>query len=132
MAGEPELLIDSAHNPLGAGALADYLQGQTQRNRVLLFGVMDDKKVDQMLGLLCPHVEHMVATRPPNPRALDPATLVALAKERGLEGEAEPSPNQALARARHLAGKRGEVVVAGSTFLAGEIKRLLLEEVEGT
>ncbi len=89
VAGEPELLIDSAHNPLGAGALADYLQGQTQRNRVLLFGVMDDKKVDQMLDLLCPHFEDMVATCPRTPRARDPATLVALAKGRRLVGGAE-------------------------------------------
>jgi dihydrofolate synthase/folylpolyglutamate synthase len=131
VAGEPQLLIDCAHNALGAGALADYLEAQPHRERVLLFGVMDDKNPDQMLELLLPHFQHIVATRPPNRRAVDPETLVALATARGLLGEAEALPERALLRARRLAGTAGEVVVAGSAFLAGEIKRLLEKEREG-
>jgi dihydrofolate synthase/folylpolyglutamate synthase len=131
VAGEPQLLIDCAHNALGAGALADYLEAQPHRERVLLFGVMDDKNPDQMLELLLPHFQHIVATRPPNRRAVDPETLVALATARGLLGEAEALPERALLRARRLAGTAGEVVVAGSTFVAGEIKRLLEKEREG-
>jgi dihydrofolate synthase/folylpolyglutamate synthase len=128
--GEPELLIDSAHNPLAASALACYLEKHPRPSRVLLFGVMEDKKAEAILGPLQPLVGAMVATRPANRRALDPEWLVALAGDRGLPAEAAEPPKKALFMARRLAGKDGQVVVAGSTFLAGDVKRLLEEEKE--
>jgi dihydrofolate synthase/folylpolyglutamate synthase len=128
--GRPRLLIDSAHNALGALALSDYLAGRPEVRRVLLFALMDDKNPTAVLTPLRPFFVSMVATRPPNRRARDPAELVRATDEQGLPAEAIVSPEQALARAREIAGEEGEVVVAGSTFLAGEIKRIVEEASE--
>jgi dihydrofolate synthase/folylpolyglutamate synthase len=128
--GCPSLLIDAAHNPMGAAALARYLDGHPHPNRVLVYGVMKDKKSSAMLELLLPHVQHMVVTRPPSPRAQDPETVARGAARQGVSAKAVDSPERALASARRLAGKTGEVIVSGSIFLAGDVKRLLLLEKE--
>jgi dihydrofolate synthase/folylpolyglutamate synthase len=129
VAGRPDILIDSAHNPLGSRALASYLGENPCENRVLLFAVMEDKKHVEIMEPLLPYCRALVATRPPNRRAEAPELLAGSALERGLHAEAVEPTDRALGRARQLAGEEGEVVVAGSTFLAGEVKRLLEIEV---
>jgi dihydrofolate synthase/folylpolyglutamate synthase len=125
--GRPGLLIDSAHNALGTAALGRYLAGRRKVGRILLFALMDDKDPDGVLAPLLPFVSAMVATRPPNRRARSAADLARAANAQGLQAEAVEVVEEALARARKLAGDEGEVVVAGSTYLAGEVKRLLQE-----
>jgi dihydrofolate synthase/folylpolyglutamate synthase len=123
--GCPALLIDSAHNLMGAEALASYLAEVPSRPRVLLFALMDDKNVSHVLKPLQPFFRHVVATRPPNRRSMEPETIVHSATSLGLVAEMVEPTVRALAKARSLAGFDGEVVIAGSTFLAGEVKRLL-------
>jgi dihydrofolate synthase/folylpolyglutamate synthase len=127
VAGRPELLIDSAHNYLGAVALGRYLSERPRKDRVLLFALMDDKDPAVILAPIKRFFLSMVATRPPNRRAKDPIELVRATRGQGLTAEAVEPTEQALARASDLAGEEGEVVVAGSTFLAGEVKRILEE-----
>ena len=123
--GSPGLLIDVAHNPMGASALARYLEAHPHPNRVLLYGVLKDKKSTKMLELLRPHFQHLIATKLPSRRALDPENVSRHASRLGFSASAIDSPEQALANARHLAGVSGEVVIAGSIFLIGEVKRIV-------
>lgn len=102
-------------------ALVRYLKSHPHPRRVLLFGVMKDKRVWEMLEELLPLVSSFIATRPEMSRARDPEKLARFAKERGVLSEAVRSPAAALARAREVAGPEGEVLVAGSIFLLGEI-----------
>jgi len=125
--GAPALLLDAAHNVMAAEQLARFLKAHPRENRVLLFGVMKDKRVHEMLAQLLPHVSHFVATRPEMSRARGPEPLASFARDRGTPAEAIASSERALTRARELAGPTGEVVVAGSIFLLGEI----VEALEG-
>jgi dihydrofolate synthase/folylpolyglutamate synthase len=126
--GRPGLLIDSAHNALGTAALGRYLAARPRGGRVLLFALMNDKDPDEVLAPLRPFFSALVATRPPNRRARSPVDLARTANVQGLHAEAVEVVEEAFARARELAGDEGEVVVAGSTFLAGEVKRVLEED----
>ncbi|GMR23786.1 MAG: folylpolyglutamate synthase/dihydrofolate synthase family protein [Acidobacteriota bacterium] len=119
--GTPALLLDAAHNVMAAEQLGRFLKAHPRENRVLLFGVMKDKRVYEMLEQLLPHVSHFVATRPEMSRARGPEPLASFARDRGTPAEAIASSERALARARELAGPTGEVVVAGSIFLLGEV-----------
>ena len=121
IAGKPSLLLDAAHNVMATEALVRYLESHPHPKRVLLFGVMKDKRVWEMLDELLPLVSHFIATRPEMSRARDPEKLARFAKERGVPAEAVRSPEAALARAREVAGPEGEVLVAGSIFLLGEV-----------
>ena len=114
-----ELLLDAAHNPAGAEALASYLTASGER-RPLVFSAMRDKDTTLMLGALLPASSALIVTRASNPRAIDPAALAALARRiaPAVPVEVAEAPRDALA----AAWRRGpRIVVAGSIFLLGDV-----------
>jgi dihydrofolate synthase/folylpolyglutamate synthase len=126
--GGTEVLLDAAHNPAGAAALAAYLADEGWRDATLVFGVMGDKDVRGILAALLrpPDVwARLVCTTAPGPRALAADALAALASEVAagrLPVDAVPDPAAALEDAR----RRGtRVVVAGSIFLIGPLRDIL-------
>ena len=122
----PLTLFDGAHNPSGAGALAASLPEVigSRRPRVAVIGVLEDKDAAGMLETLLPHFDHVVFTKPANPRALSPATLVTLAEKlAGPPAETVPDPRAALTRARELAGPDGAVLATGSIYLIADLVR---------
>jgi len=79
----PRLLLDGAHNPAAARALAAFLAEEKRRmgGRVtVIFGIMRDKAVAEVVAALRPVVDGWIATAPVTPRAL-PAEQVAAAIE---------------------------------------------------
>lgn len=117
--GRPPLLLDGAHNPEGARALAQHLRGSAPF--VLVFGAMADKDVAGMARHLFPLARAVVLTRVAQKRG---ATTRALARRIGPLARGarhEPTAARALDRARAMAGPEGLVVVAGSLFLIGEV-----------
>jgi len=120
----------------------------------LLFAAMRDKQVEDMLSILLPRVSAAVFTRPPMARAADPESLLETAGRIGRDlgvapsrgGDVAPLNNpaealmdappdayfadgdvtSALDRARRLAGPAGAVLVAGSLFLVGAVKEVLM------
>jgi dihydrofolate synthase / folylpolyglutamate synthase len=122
----PLTLFDGAHNPSGAHALAVSLPDVfgERRPRVAVIGVLEDKDAAGMLATLLPHFDSVVFTRPANPRALSPATLVTLAEKlAGPPAETVPEPSAAVARARELAGPGGAVLATGSIYLIADLVR---------
>ena len=121
--GAPPLLLDGAHNPAAARALAAYLRDAAPF--VLLFGVMADKDVEVMTRILFPLAQAVVLTRAPTDRAAAPGEIARRAGETARWAKTEANPRRALALARRLAPAGGQVVVAGSLYLVGEITRIL-------
>ncbi len=122
----PLTVLDGAHNPAGAAALAAAL-GEVlgeRRPRVGVLSVLEDKDAAEMLRLLLPSFDHVVLTRCSNPRSLSPGTLDALAaKLGGPPAETVAAPRAALARAQELAGPDGAVLATGSIYLVGDLVR---------
>ena len=116
------VLLDAAHNPAGAEALAAHL---AERNETfdLLFGTFADKDAHDMLPVLARAARRVVLTRAPGPRGRDPHELLALLPA-GTQAVVEPEP--ALALEQGLEGKR-LLVVTGSLYLVGELRRKLRE-----
>lgn len=119
-------LLDAAHNAEGAAALAGFLGGERERVDVL-FGVLADKDAREMLEGLAPHARRFVFTAPASPRARLPEELTELLPASfGGETEVVAAPRAALLQA--LATASRTLVVCGSIFLVGEIRRYLREE----
>jgi len=118
-----ELLLDAAHNPAGAAALASYLTAESQR-RPLVFAAMRDKDIDGMFRILLPAIGAAVMTRASNPRSADPGMLADSARRiaPALPIAIEPSSTDALAAAWRMSPR---IVVAGSIFLLGDVMRQL-------
>jgi dihydrofolate synthase/folylpolyglutamate synthase len=123
----PDVLVDGAHNLEGFQALLASLPDQ--RPRVLLLSVVRGKPAAEMLALAAGAFDGLVLTRSLNPRAHDPAELAALLPA-GAPGPVSVQADavQALAAARARVAPGGLVVVAGSLFLAGEIRAHLRDE----
>ncbi len=117
-----DLLLDGAHNPAGARALAIYLR--PRRPFVLVFGAMSDKAVGAMARALFPLASHVILTRAPGRRAASPGQIAALAGIHGRRARLEPSLGRALRVARRLAPPGAPVVVAGSLYLIGAVLAL--------
>ncbi len=119
--GRPRILLDGAHNPAGARALAAYLRGLGPF--VLVFGAMADKAIDVMARTLFPLADHVVLARPRMKRAASPAEIARRAGPVARKAHRAASVEAALARARRVSNGR-PIVVAGSLFLAGEVLAL--------
>lgn len=122
------VLIDGAHNPQGALALKSYLDAYVkERPVVLLTGMMQDKQVDACASIFRDFSDYVVTTNVDWPRAVHAKELQNYYKNAvSVEGV-----ENALAYARGLAGKDGVVVAAGSIYLAGDVRNLLLPEDKG-
>lgn len=113
-------LLDAAHNEDGCASLAAYLASRPRRRRVLLFGAMADKDSRAMLARLRPEVDALVFAAPNLSRAERPEALAT-----AFGGVAADSIDRAIELAREEAGD-GEVIVAGSIYLMGEVRARLL------
>ena len=120
----PLTVIDGAHNPAGARALAGSLPEVFggRRPRVGVVSILDDKDAAGMLAVLLGSLDRLVLTCSANPRALSPGTLASLVRQlHGPEPETVAEPRRALDRARELAGPDGAVVATGSIYLVRDL-----------
>jgi dihydrofolate synthase / folylpolyglutamate synthase len=127
--GRREVLLDGAHNPDGAAALAAFLDESGLAGRVdLVFGGMADKDLPAVFAPLAARSRRIVLTAPDSPRAEPPPSLAArLART---EADCAATPAAALARLDADAAAKGPILVAGSLFLVGDVLRLLAPEGE--
>ena len=118
------VLIDGAHNPAGARALTAYVVEAYDRRLPLVIGVMRDKEIDEIVSALAPIASHFVCTAAQSPRAASPQEIAAVVA-RVTPGRPCLTADSA-DRALDLAfGLGSSVVVAGSLYLAGEIRAKL-------
>ena len=118
--GGRRVLLDAAHNPAGAWALASYLKREFPEPLPLVFGALRDKDVSLMLKALLPAVSTVVMTEPPTPRAHTAEELAAIARKLSSRAkiDLEPDPVRALDRAWTYCPV---VCAAGSIFLVGSL-----------
>jgi dihydrofolate synthase/folylpolyglutamate synthase len=129
----PTVLVDAAHNPAGARALADALTEEFAfGSLVAVVAALRDKDVRGILEALEPVVEAIVATENSSPRALAADDLARVALEVLGEGRVRRAPTlpDAIEVAVALAERDapmggGGVVVTGSVVTAGDARRLL-------
>jgi len=124
-----DVILDGAHNPHGARALAATLHERGLKP-TLVVAVSADKDVAAIARALGPQVRAVIATRYQQERALAPQDLAAVFRAAiGQSGaddmhiEAAPDLTTAIARARTLGSP---ILIAGSLFLVGEARTLLL------
>ena len=134
-AGGRGVLLDGAHNPSGARALARALGELGVRNPPLVFGAMRGKRVAAVLRALASLAPRPVFTAVADPHAHRPDELLRTWRRvapatRGAEaGTTTSSPHEAMDRAAALDGS-GPVVVAGSLYLVGAVRAELTGERE--
>lgn len=124
---EPAFLIDGAHNPAGAESLRAYLDEFARRPLTLVFGAMRDKQLEQIGEILFPVADLLVLTTVDNPRSATSEMLEPIAKRFG-RGKILKSDGSATALQMALdhTSCEGMICVAGSLYLAGELRPRIL------
>ena len=121
--GPTQVLLDAAHNPDGARALAAYLVEEGWSGCALVFGALRDKAVAEMLAALAPVCSSLISTTAASPRALPAAAIADIARAAGTWSvSAIEDPRGAIDEA---ARRFPRVVVAGSIFLTGPVRGIL-------
>ncbi|MBB5378899.1 dihydrofolate synthase/folylpolyglutamate synthase [Deinococcus metalli] len=117
------VLLDGAHNPAGAHALAGALRALGVERLPIVFGAAGDKDVVGVAAALAPLASQVILTRAAlSPRAAEPASLAPLFPDCPIT--VTDSPEQALDA---LAGLDAPLaLVCGSLYLLGEVRPLLL------
>jgi dihydrofolate synthase/folylpolyglutamate synthase len=125
----PLVLLDGAHNPAGAAALARELPGLLAgQAATLVFAVMRDKEWRGILDRLLPHVRRVVVTRV-GPRGAAPDDVAAAIADRVPVRVVEDAA-AAVAETVAAAGPDEAVLVTGSLYLVGAAYAALSEEGE--
>ena len=127
LAEHPLVLVDVAHNDGSVDALIEVIKPLDVAQRWLIFGTSKDKNADAMLGRLARHSDHVILTRyVDNPRAMPLLDLEQIAA-RVVSGPWETSddPQTAWNRVSTRAQPGDLICVAGSVFLAAEMRRII-------
>jgi dihydrofolate synthase/folylpolyglutamate synthase len=123
---KPDILLDGAHNPQAAEALAVHLTA-LHTKLILVVGMMCDKDIGGVLFHLAavPGVSHMILTRAAHPRAAALEDLACAGTHLGIPIQIAPTVEEAFAHARALAGPDDTICVTGSLLVVGEAKAIL-------
>ena len=137
----PPVIIDGAHNPAAAQALAKTLHqtfGSDSVKLIMVFGIMSDKDIRGILSPLLPLAHKVICTAPRDARAATPATIAEVVTSLGHpESRTAPTVKEALALAENLSQEEPRrsdpdefeslIVVTGSFYTIGEAKEALGE-----
>jgi len=130
-------ILDVAHNPAGASALAASLSpilaaaAEDRRSRTLIFSCLRDKPIAEMAQILFPLFDQVILAPIHTARAAALDDLLAAADVTGVRAVAAESVGQAMHLALEEAGQRvqpGVIVISGSVYLVGEARGLLLAD----
>ncbi|MFN0085635.1 MAG: bifunctional folylpolyglutamate synthase/dihydrofolate synthase, partial [Blastocatellia bacterium] len=120
------LLLDGAHNPGGAAALADFLREYCSfAPLTLIFAAMADKAVEEMAAMLFPLSRRVILTRIENSRAVDPMAIAARTAASHRNPRLTENVQAALEEAVRATPADGLICACGSLYLVGEIKRIM-------
>jgi len=132
----PTVIIDAAHNPAGAAALADALSESFAFTHLVgVVAVLADKDVTGILRALEPVIDELVVTENDSPRRLGVDALAALATE--IFGEDRVTACRRLEEGLDAGIRLAEdadtyaasgVIVTGSVVTAGQARAMLLRE----
>ena len=127
--GLGRVLLDGAHNPAGAAALARALQELKVSAVPMVFGAMRGKRVHAALRALAQVKPRPVFTAVNEPGARSPSELLSIWHSLGGSGGSVASdPAQAMRVAAGLVRHDEPILVAGSLYLVGAVRGMLTRE----
>ncbi|MFQ6107925.1 MAG: bifunctional folylpolyglutamate synthase/dihydrofolate synthase [Candidatus Aminicenantales bacterium] len=130
ISSRPLVVLDGAHNEQGAEVLRDYIHDFDLSPVILVYAAMRDKKVENIASLLFPLSKKVILTRFPFYKGASPKEI----RDRVLGFEdrlvLEPDPRKAFLLALQDSSAQDCILVTGSLYLVGEIKKFFPHGVD--
>ncbi len=126
----PKIILDGAHNPHGAKALASALEQilPSDRKPVVLLGMLADKDVDEVLEIMSPFLDRVIVTEPCNDRKMSAKELANKLKRLGANTQIELDLKSALESAKASMEPSDILLAFGSFYLVGQIRQEVLND----
>lgn len=131
---QPRVLLDGAHNPEGALALATALQNvYTYEKLHVVMGMLETKDQRGYLSHLLPLVHTLIVTEPVFRKKMDAAQLARVAEEVQAELgtnvtiQVEPNWQQALTQLQTVTSQQDLALVTGTLYLISDARAFLLQ-----
>ena len=123
---QPDIILDGAHNPQGAMALRTALDKyRPGQNITFIIGIMKDKDIEAMIDVLVRDTDTLIAIKADDSeRAAIPDEIIKYSKGNNIICD---DLKEAVSAARKAAGNNGTVCIAGSLYLAGRIRHIILD-----
>ncbi len=122
-----DILLDGAHNPHAALALAAYLAEQDLHDLIWVVALKADKDAQGILTPLLAHSARVLVTELDAEESHSPGQIVRLSAAAGVAAEALATPHEALQRALDIRRPGQKILVAGSLFLVAAVRNRCLE-----
>ncbi len=121
--GQPAVVLDVAHNPQAAGVLSENLSNMGFFPETwAVIGMLSDKEVEEVVGLLKGRVDHWFVAGLEGPRALSSEALATRMEAAGVHVEDRfDNPVQAFDAARERANQSDRIVVFGSFLTVADV-----------
>ena len=120
---DPVFIVDGGHNPHGSRATGESLPRLFPGRKItFVTGVMADKDVEHILGLIVPLADQFFTVRPDNPRAMDAGELARRIEAMGAKATACASVQDGVDRAIQAEGPHGVACALGSLYMSGEVR----------
>ncbi len=119
----PLIILDGAHNPAKARALADSLKRIFRNKKIIfVFGLKKGKDITNSIKPLLNVADKFIVTSLPNEKGLKPSIIAKTIKQLGGAAVVRKDPWTALALARSQVKKDGIICVTGSLYLVGQLR----------
>lgn len=122
----PLVVLDGAHNPAGAEALAEAMHEFFTWERMhLVVAVSANKDLEGLLGPLAELADVAYPTRNDSVRSADELAVAKVLAERGVKVRVADSVAEALTEAKAAAGDADVILVTGSLFTVADARRAI-------
>lgn len=121
----PRIILDVAHNADATRQLTTTLEKLSLRNLLVVFGVMKDKKYEEMIETLAEITAKFIAVRPRIDRALNASVITGVAQRLGKDVVNAGSVKKGIGAAMKLGKKSDTILITGSHYVVGEALQAL-------
>jgi len=123
----PLVVLDGAHNPAAARALADAMPASFHWDTLrLIVSIMEDKDVAGVLTPLVAIADDVIVTRNDSPRAASVEQLADAVRALGKDVQTVPNVADAISVAMERAEESDAILVTGSLYTVGDAHRKLM------
>ncbi len=124
----PLIILDGAHNPSGFAALADFIEKEFPRKKVVfVLSFLKDKDILPFQAIIENLGKSVIFTQSDNFRAANPQSLYGQFVNLKLPKRLAPGVREALSMAKEDAGPEGIVCLTGSLYAVAEGREVLRE-----
>ena len=126
MSTEPYVVIDGAHNIDGIYKLKESIEKYFKyKNLYLIFGVLSDKQVEEMVRVISPMAKSMICLSPNNERAEDSNLLLKTVKKYNKNCIIETDYAQAYKTVIKCSSNKDLILICGSLYMIGDMRKTI-------